>query len=383
MDVYLLISALFSVGYALLLIRFLAGWFRLKNPKPLTSDALPGVTIILPVRNEELHISSCIESLLQQDYPRHLMEIIVLNDYSTDDTLYKLRELESRGILVLDLKNYLGEAGEKTPNKKKAIALGVKNATYDILLTTDGDTTRSPLWLKTMVSAFCTGKYKLATAPVLIRSGWNPLSWFQQADQLNMTAITASGIALNSPVMCNGANLIYTRQAFQEVQGFRGNEDVPGGDDYFLMEKLHRQFPGSIGYIKSTDAVVITEPAIGLFSFFEQRTRWVSKLSNHVFNRAKMILGFAWLFNLYILVVAIMAFRNEPFAWLPLAVVLSVKLFFDFVFNVAIMQFFRQWMLLPLFPVIELFHIIYVFLTGLSATGGKYRWKGRNINRSH
>lgn len=383
MDVYLLISVLFSVGYALLLSRFIMGWFRLKKYVPHTPDTLPGVTIILPVRNEEQQITRCIESLLQQDYPRHLMEIIVLNDYSTDDTLYRLRELESRGIIVLDLKHYLGEAGEKTPNKKKAIALGVKNATHDVLLTTDGDTTRSPLWLKTMVSAFCSGKYKLATAPVLIRSGWNPLSWFQQTDQLNMTAITASGIALNSPVMCNGANLIYTRQAFQEVQGFRGNEDIPGGDDYFLMEKIHRQFPGSIGYIKSTDAAVITEPVTGLLSFLEQRTRWVSKLSNHALHSPQIVLAFAWLFNLYILVAAILAFRNQPLAWLPFVVIISVKLFFDFVFNVAIMHFFRQWLLLPLFPLMQVFHIIYVFLTGLSATGGRYRWKGRSINRSH
>ena len=383
MDVYFVASCLLSFCYAVLILRLWAAWLSLKKPTTQRPASVPGVTIILPVRNEEPFITATLDSLLNQDYPRNLFEIIAINDYSTDETLYRLREYEQKGVVVLDMKNYLGEAGEKVPNKKKAIALGVKNARFDLLITTDGDTSRSVQWLTSLVSGFISGNYLLATAPVVIRSGWNPLSWFQQLDQLNMTAITGAAIAMHRPLMCNGANLIYTRQVFHDVHGFKGNEDVPGGDDYYLMDKVARQFPGRIGYIRSTDAAVQTEPVTGLIAFLEQRTRWVSKFSGFSFSVPQSILAFSWFFNLSVIFFVILAFRDMPLAWLPLVVIFSVKLFFDLLFNMTIQQFFGKWFLLPLLPAIEIFHVLYIFVIGLSSTGGYYRWKGRTINRAH
>jgi len=59
-------------------------------------DALPFVSVVLPVRNEGRHIDTCIERLLEQDYPLDRMEIVVVDGDSNDDTRERLAALQAR-----------------------------------------------------------------------------------------------------------------------------------------------------------------------------------------------------------------------------------------------------------------------------------------------
>jgi glycosyltransferase involved in cell wall biosynthesis len=43
-------------------------------------------SVIIPARNEEENIQNCLRSILEQDYPAELFEVIVINDHSTDGT---------------------------------------------------------------------------------------------------------------------------------------------------------------------------------------------------------------------------------------------------------------------------------------------------------
>ncbi len=54
------------------------------NLKPLPSN--PVVSIIIPIRNEEAFISRTLDTVLNQDYPHDLMEIIIADGMSTDKT---------------------------------------------------------------------------------------------------------------------------------------------------------------------------------------------------------------------------------------------------------------------------------------------------------
>jgi len=80
---FILISNLFS--------------FRRLDQYPAPNN-WPKVSILIPARNEELTINSCIESLLDQDYGN--FEILVLDDESTDNTLSILNELAKQNILL-------------------------------------------------------------------------------------------------------------------------------------------------------------------------------------------------------------------------------------------------------------------------------------------
>jgi len=45
--------------------------------------------------------------------------------------------------------------------------------------------------------------------------------------------------------MCNGANLAYSKKAFEEAGGFTGIDNIASGDDMLLMHKIYKRYPES------------------------------------------------------------------------------------------------------------------------------------------
>ena len=382
MSPLLIIAITLSALYFVMLMYFFVGWLRLKKTDAANACAdskLPFVTVLIPVRNEEAHIKTCLEAVFKQQYPQQLFEVIVIDDYSTDSTLSIAREFNQRNLLVLDLQQYLGKPGDYSPNKKKAIALGVKNARGSLILTTDGDSFMNENWVRSMTDYYLANSYKLITGPGMIKPAKNPLTWFQQLDVLNMAGITGATIRNGFPTMCNGANLMYSKKVFTEVEGFKGNHDVPTGDDIFLMHKIDEHYPDAIGFVKNFEACVFTKPEHTLRGFTAQRVRWVSKSKQFSNWKTTLVLLFAYFFNLLIIVTALLALQPGEFSWLPLAVMGGSKLLADFIFDIPVTYFFRKMILLLLLPVIEIFHVFYVVVIGALSLSGRYRWKDRLI----
>jgi len=375
----LIITIAFSALYFIMVMYFFAGWLRLKKAQPETQKGLPFVSVVIPTRNESGNIKACLESIFKQNYPKELFEVLVIDDYSTDPTIRFAREVEEKNLQVFDLQQYLGRPGEYVPNKKKAIALGVKNAQGELIITTDGDCLVGENWLRTMVNTFRQNKLKLLTGPVMMKPARFPLEIFQQLDVINLLGITGATIRNGNPVMCNGANLMYAKETFLEVEGFKGNHDVPTGDDIFLMKKITDTYPDGMGFAKDFEACVFTRPEKGLSSFLSQRVRWISKSTGFSDAKVTLQLIFAYCFNLLIIITALALLQPAEMNWLPLAVAGGTKLFADLVFNMALLVFFRKLILLLLFPVIDVFHVVYVVIIGVLSLTGKYRWKDRMI----
>ncbi len=377
---FLIIAVILSALYVVMVMYFFVGWLRLKKSAVAVDDSkLPFVSIVVPVRNEADYINECLESLFKQNYPADKFEVVVIDDYSTDPTLQLAREFNRTNLLVLDLQQYLGNPGEYSPNKKKALALGVKNAQGELIITTDGDCAMGENWLRTMAGYYQTNEYKLITGPVLIRPARNPLAWFQQLDVINMLGITGATIRNNFPTMCNGANLMYSKKVFHDVEGFKGNHEVPTGDDIFLMHKINERYPGSIGFVKNFDACVFTKAEKGLRGFIAQRIRWISKSRRFSEPKVSLVLVFAYLFNFFIIIAALQAIQPDQWSWLAIAVAGGAKLLIDFIFCIPVTYFFRKMILLLLLPVIEIFHVLYVVIAGALSLTGRYRWKDRLI----
>ena len=78
---------LLTIAYAVLMIVYRIGW--LKQPVfRVDPHFLPAtsITVVIPARNEADNITACIRSILNQDYPATLVEIIIVDDRSTDKT---------------------------------------------------------------------------------------------------------------------------------------------------------------------------------------------------------------------------------------------------------------------------------------------------------
>jgi len=379
----LIISIVFAAIYLTLVMYFFVGWIRLKratdNGHKATEKELPFVSIVIPTRNESENIKACLESIFKQNYPRELFEVVMIDDYSTDPTLRFARETNHKNLTTLDLMQYLGNPGEYVPNKKKALALGIKNAKGDLIITTDGDCTMNENWLRSMVNYFEQNDFKILTGPVMMKPAYFPLQIFQQLDVMSLIGITGATIRNNFPTMCNGANLMYAKQTFHAVEGFKGNHDVPTGDDIFLMQKVNERFPNSIGFVKNFDACVFTKPEKGIGKFISQRIRWISKSTGFNDFKVTLVLYFAYFFNIFIIVALCFTFPLSQFSWLPLAVVGGTKVFADFLFNIPVTIFFRKWYMLLLLPITEIFYVLYVIVIGPLSLTGRYRWKDRLI----
>ncbi len=102
--------------------------------------SLPRISVITPTFNEEKNIKACIESIYLQDYPRKLIEIIVIDDNSTDGTVEIARSLGAKVFV----------SGFKHIEKSKSI--GISKATGEFVLFMDADLRlTSKSWIKDFI----------------------------------------------------------------------------------------------------------------------------------------------------------------------------------------------------------------------------------------
>lgn len=117
-----------------------------RRARVTAASELPGVSIILPVHNEEAVLRRKIEDCRSLDYPRDRMETIVISDGSTDGTVEILRSLESPDVRVIIAPDRIG----KTEAQNRAVAA----ARHDILFFTDATTIHPPNVLRALVARF-------------------------------------------------------------------------------------------------------------------------------------------------------------------------------------------------------------------------------------
>ena len=144
MLVIVVLTILLTLFYALLFTYYLFGWLTLKNSETTSGAPSTKISVIIPVRNEEESIGDCLGDLANQDYPKELFEIIVVDDHSTDDTLKVISAYQANNIKVLEFR----DENVRSAFKKQAINLGIENATGDLIMTTDADCRMNEKWEK-------------------------------------------------------------------------------------------------------------------------------------------------------------------------------------------------------------------------------------------
>lgn len=376
----LIISALLVASYCVLIILY-NSWFKkldVYNPAK-TADAV-SFSVIIPARNEEANIGSCLQSIIDNNYPSALLEIIVIDDYSTDATLDIIKAIQQQNDCVrfIEMKELIVQDKKINSYKKLAIQKAVERAKGTYIITTDADCIAPKQWLKNFNSFILEKEAYFIAAPVRFINDDKFLSIFQCLDFLSLQGITAASVSAGFHSMCNGANLCYKKNVFFEVDGFKGFEHLASGDDMFLMGKIQKKYPNKTQYIFSPDSIVATLPMPTLKTFFNQRIRWASKADSYDDKRIVAVLFLVYFTNLVFPILFILGFFNvQYFLWL--AIFYSIKVAIEMIFMRNICRFFGQKELLKYFPVMEVFHILYTIISGWLGKFGKYEWKGRSV----
>ncbi len=385
----LLIILLIVFGlYVLLILYYWRSWVSISDFGFKISDFKPStkITVIIPARNEEANIAVCLSSICNQTYPKDLFEVLVVDDHSTDNTAAIVKLYEGKNVKLISLKDFVSD--ELNSYKKKAIEIAIVQSSGELIVCTDADCIVKEGWLQNIAAFYEQYQPQFIAAPVSINCSFNFIEMFQALDFAMLQGITGASVHKKIHSMCNGANLAYTKKAFEAVGGFAGIDNIASGDDMLLMHKIYKQWPDKVMFLKSKEAIVQTAPVHSVKDFINQRIRWASKADKYDDKRIFVVLLLVYIVNVLLLVLPVIAvFDNAQYSMLNIQcsimgvwlLLLFLKTIAELIFLYRVAKFFGKQSLLWLFPLMQLFHILYTVIAGWLGKFGSYNWKGRNV----
>ncbi|PKV75828.1 glycosyltransferase [Pontibacter ramchanderi] len=368
------------LGYGWVILRCLFAWKRLPIPAiPFGYVPVTKLSVIIPVRNEAKQIQDLLRDLEAQNYPAALWEVLIADDHSEDNTVELVREF----MPVTSLTLRLIRLSEKTEamGKKAAIKQGIAEAGGELLVFTDGDCRVQPEWLLHLAYTYESQRAVFISGPVCFQNTHTLLERMQLVEFASLIGVGGASIGLRQPNMCNGANLAYTRQVFEEAGGFTGNEGIASGDDEFLLHKVSMLYPERIAFLKHPAAMVYTEARQTVRSFVAQRVRWASKWRSYQSLPVKLVALSVFAVNL-LLFLAIPALLLQWLSFWTFVTAYAAKFLIDFLFLSRILAFMQRRNYLIFMLPLQLVYIPYVLYTAIKGLSGRYTWKGRTI-RNH
>ncbi|GAB5398830.1 MAG: glycosyltransferase [Aureisphaera sp.] len=369
-----------SIGlflYLVTLLWLIKGFFKLQGFRPKKTAPKTRFTILIPFRNEAKNIPQLLGSLSALDYPKDLYEVIFINDASEDngEALLNASKREVKFSFQLLQNNRVS----KSP-KKDALAIGLDRAKYDWIITTDADCIFPKKWLHYYNQCIGETRPKMICGPIGYRNGVSVLGQFQVLDGFSLQLVAMGSFGWKAPLLNNGANLAYHKDAFHEVEGYKGNDHIASGDDVFLLEKMLKAFPDEIQFLKYPDAEVTTDSESKWSNAIQQRVRWASKITEQKNPWVKRIGGVVFIANLLFLV-SLLGFIFFPRSGAIYISFMFSKFALDVVVLTLMASFFKKRM--PIFHSLASI-LVYPFITMIvvfKGLNGSYTWKGRTHSK--
>ncbi|MGL6111889.1 MAG: glycosyltransferase [Rubrivivax sp.] len=226
------------------------------------TGALPGITILVAAYNEEANIASTIESIARQHYPGP-MEVIVVNDGSTDGTAMVLATLHYPWLKVINLASNGG--------KSRALNTGLEHARFHLTLTVDGDSYLYRNALRNLVGRFLSDPpdTRAVAGAVLVRNSRASLvTAAQEWDYFHgIAAIKRLQSLYQGTLVAQGAFSIYQTDTLRALGGW---PHTVGEDIVLTWNMLERGY--RVGFAEN--ACVFTNAPTTWGQFVRQRQRW-------------------------------------------------------------------------------------------------------------
>ena len=364
----LILGTVFLI-YILFIGQLIYGCNRMKRFSRKEFTPKTSFTIVVPFRNEKENLPNLLHSISLLNYPKELVEIILVDDDS--------EEVFSVQDLVFSMKVIKNERKSNSP-KKDAIETAIQVAKNDWIITTDADCLVQKNWLRTFDQYIQENEVEMVASGVCYVPKNSFLSAFQNLDFLSLQGATIGSFGIEKPFMCNGANFAYSKHFFKELNGFQGNETIASGDDVFLLQKAISVTPKKVGFLLDKESIVATKPVENWTELFHQRVRWASKSTGYSSFYGKLLAIVVFGGNL-VWIVSFLLWLISVLDQNIFMLFVTLKFLIDFILIYKTANFFEsklQYVLASslLYPFFSVSVAVYSLF-------GKYNWKGRKFKK--
>lgn len=362
-------AALISGAVFLILhIIFFLGYLRSSRITQLPVTELPSVSVIVAARNEEKDICACIESLKNLKYPAGKLEIILVNDQSTDKT-GEIMERETKGFLCFKILDTASFLNSKLTGKPRAIDIAIKQATGELLLMTDADCTVHENWAEETVRYFSQNK-GMVCGFTKVDYTHSLFSKLQSIDWIYLQALATCSSGINLPLSCIGNNLSIRKETYFSVGGYE-NIKFSVTEDLALMRSIDKGNLYEVIYPLNAECLVTTKECRNINELYHQKKRWFRggigiNLLGYLLGIELYIMNFIFLTGL---------FYFNPLIY---SIMVFLKVISELIVILPVYNKFRYRGLIQYYLLFEFYFAIYGLLLPLTFIAGKkIRWKER------
>ena len=372
LTLYFLLLIVLIIFYIIAIVYLRKG---LQNAGCRQNTSLPTVSIIVCMHNEASNASACLEKIVGQNYSGANIEIIAVNDRSSDQTEEIIKEFSEKysSIRLISIKDLHRDFAPK----KFAIDCAVRSAKGEIILLTDADGRPAPDWTEQMISCF-SGRIGMVIgyAPYLTSPPFDNIVYrFLALEYLSHAAVAAATTGSGYPLTCVGTNMAYRKEVYLQLDGFGIYKKLHTGDDDLFLQRVREETDWIIKYNNSKDSHVLNAPPSNWKKFFHQRLRYASKGLLYS-SKVSTILILFFVLNLLLLISPLLLVGNIKY-FIVILIILFIKAFTEYAFLKQATSVLEDRRHLSVFPIVFLLHIPYVFLFGLLSQIKRFEWGDR------
>uniref|UniRef100_UPI004048CA52 glycosyltransferase family 2 protein n=1 Tax=Flavobacterium sp. TaxID=239 RepID=UPI004048CA52 len=366
----LILGTVFLI-YILFIGQLIYGFNRMKRFPKKEFTPKTSFTIVVPFRNEKENLPNLLHSISLLNYPKELVEIILVDDDSDDS--WKMEN----GRWKFEIRIIKNIRKSNSP-KKDAIETAIQVAKNDWIITTDADCLVQKDWLTTFDQYIQENEVEMVASGVCYVPKNGFLSAFQNLDFLSLQGATIGSFGIDKAFMCNGSNFAYSKHFFKELNGFQGNETIASGDDVFLLQKAVSVSPEKVGFLLAKESIVATKVLETWTELFQQRIRWASKSTGYssVYGKLLALVVFggnlAWIMSFLLWLIGLL---DQNIFMLFVA----LKFLIDFILLFKTANFFKAKLQYVLAS--SLLYPFFSVSVAMYSLFGKYTWKGRNFRK--
>ena len=243
----------------------------------MPGEHAPSVAIIVPCYNEESTIAGTCESLLALDYPSDKLEIILVNDGSTDGTAATIARFANHPQVRIISKENGG--------KHTALNAGIACTSAEFVGCLDADSFVEPDALREIIPSFANPNVAATTGAMSVHKPGNVLQHMQNAEYIFGITYRHVFASINGLYVTPGPFSFYRHAVVAELGGFRHGHQTED------MEMALRMQQAGYGIENAPRARVYTKAPTTVAQLVKQRTRWTTGFLRNIFGEYRGLIG--------------------------------------------------------------------------------------------